>query len=251
MYSMFASEISSYKNKRIHTHLKKLKTMNRNYTTAFMSFVLVTTMASVSYAQGSKVKTVTIINGDTTISESNLDEKELAKMEKEMEIIINEEGDKKGTKKIVKKIVINDEKHDGEAMAYAYTIDENGGDVEVITDENGTTTKVIVKTGDAKDKPTNGKVVRKEVRTDVKTNEKSNVNVTISIKNTTAKVEIETSSKEPMNVSVLDENGKQVFYDTQKAGGKYSKEIPLGKKGTYFLNFIQNKASTTEKIIVE
>ena len=54
-----------------------------------------------------------------------------------------------------------------------------------------------------------------------------------------------------MNVSVLDENGKQVFYDTQKVGGKYSKEIPLGKKGTYFLNFIQNKASTTEKIIVE
>lgn len=231
--------------------------MNRNYTTALMSFVLVTTMASASYAQGPKVKTITIVNGDTTITESNLDKKEMAKMEKEMEIIINEEGDKKGTKKIVKKIVINDEKHDGEAMAYAYTIDDDGGDLEIITDENGKEMKVIVKStlpeggsGDAKS-GNEKKIVKKEIRTGGASKEKSNLNVSISIKNTTAKVEIETNSKEPMNVSVLDENGKQVFYDTQKAGGKYNKEIPLGKKGTYFLNFIQNKASTTEKIIVE
>ena len=49
---------------------------------------------------------------------------------------------------------------------------------------------------------------------------------------------------------ILDENGKQVHYDTQKAGGNYLKEIKLEKKGTYFLNIIQNKQSTTDKIII-
>jgi hypothetical protein len=224
--------------------------MNKNYTTTFMSFVLVVTMAGMSYAQGQKVKTITIVNGDTTITESNLNEKELAKMEKEIELIINEDGDKKGTKKVVKKIVINDEKHDGDVMAYAYTIDEEGGDVEIITDENGKEMKVIVKSGDGKEGKEK-KVIKKEIRSEDASIEKNNVNVNISIKNTNAKVEIETNSKEPMNITVLDEKGKQVFYDSQKTGGKYSKEIPLGKKGTYFLNFIQNKKSNTEKIVVE
>ena len=34
-------------------------------------------------------------------------------------------------------------------------------------------------------------------------------------------------------------------------GRKYSNDIPLRKKGTCFLNFIQNKTSKTEIIIVE
>ena len=81
--------------------------------------------------------------------------------------------------------------------------------------------------------------------------ENKSVSININVKGTSAKIDVETGSKEPLNVSILDENGKQVFYDSQKAGGKYSKEIPLEKKGTYFLNLIQNKVSTTEKIIVE
>lgn len=224
--------------------------MNKNYKLAFMSGLLVMTMATVSCAQSPKVKTITIVNGDTTITESNLDEKEIAKLEKEIEVIITDDGKSEGTKKIVKKIIINDDKHEGDAMAYAYAFGEEGSDVEVITNENGTETKVIVKSGDGKDSK-DKKIVKKEIRKEGDAKEKSNLNVNISVKNTTAKVEIETSSKEPINVSVLDENGKQVFYDSQKTGGKYSKEIPLGKKGTYFLNFIQNKTSNTEKIVVE
>ena len=224
--------------------------MNRNYTLAFMSGLLVMTMATVSCAQGPKVKTITIVNGDTTITESNLDEKEIAKLEKEIEVIITDDGKSEGTKKIVKKIIINDDKKDGEAMAYAYSIGGDGEDVEITTNEDGKEMKVVVKSGEGKEGKEK-KVIKKEIRSEGASNEKSNVNVNISVKNTTAKVEIETSSKEPMNVSVLDENGKQVFYDSQKTGGKYSKEIPLGKKGTYFLNFIQNKTSNTEKIVVE
>lgn len=224
--------------------------MNKNYTLAFMSGLLVMTMATVSCAQGPKVKTITIVNGDTTITESNLDEKEMAKLEKEIEVIITDDGKSEGTKKIVKKVIITDDKHEGDAMAYAYAFGEDGNDVEVITNENGTETKVIVKNGEGKGSKDKN-IIKKEIKCEGPAKEKVTLNLNISINKTTAKVQIESSSTEPMNISVLDENGKQVFYDSQKTGGKYTKDIPLGKKGTYFLNFIQNKTSKMETIIVE
>ena len=214
-----------------------------------MSGLLVLSLAIASQAQTKTTKTVTIINGDTTISESNMDEKDMKEMEKQIQVTMND-GDDSG-KKVVKKIIINDEKSDGDAMAYAYAMGDEGDDVLVTTSDDGTETKIVIKKGDGKEGKEKTKVVKKEVKVDRASKEKNTMNMNISINNTTAKVEIETSSKAPMNVSVLDENGKQVFYDSQKEGGKYSKEIPLGKKGTYFLNFIQNKTSKTEKIIVE
>ena len=216
--------------------------MNKNYTPYFMSAMLVMSLATVSYAQNPKVKTITIINGDTTITESNLNEKEI-------QVSINDGDD--SSKKIVKKIIINDEKHDGDAMAYAYAIGDEGEDVQVSTSEDGKETKIVIKKGDGKDSKDKAKVVKKEVKVDGSSKEKNSLNLNINVKNTTAKIEVETSSKEPLNISILDENGKQVFYESQKTGGKYSKEVALEKKGTYFLNLIQNKTSTTEKIIVE
>ncbi len=213
-----------------------------------MSTLLLLAMATGSYAQNQKTKTITIVNGDTTITESNVDKKEVTKMEKEIEIMINDDG--KGEKKVVKKIIINDDNKDGEAMAYAYAIGDDGEDVEITTSEDGKEMKVVVKTGEAKDSKEKN-VIKKEIKCEGPAKEKVTLNMNVSIDKTTAKVEIETSSKEQMNVSILDENGKQIFYDSQKVGGKYTKEIPLGKKGTYFLNFIQNKTSKTEKIIVE
>ena len=94
-------------------------------------------------------------------------------------------------------------------------------------------------------------IVKKEIGTVSEAKGNNTLNLNISIKNTTATIIVETNSKEALNINVLNENGKQIFYDTQKTGGKYNKEIPLGKKGTYFLNLIQNKKSTTEKIIIE
>lgn len=210
--------------------------------------MLVLVMATGSYAQSQKSKTITIVNGDTTISESNLDKKEMAKMEKEIEILINDKGD--SSKKIVKKIIINDEKKEGEAMVYAYAFGDGEDDMEITTSEDGKEMKVVVKTGEGKNSKEKN-VIKKEIKCEGPAKEKVTLNLNISINKTTAKVDIESSSKEQMNVSILDENGKQVFYDSQKVGGKYSKEIPLGKKGTYFLNFIQNKTSKMETIIVE
>jgi hypothetical protein len=210
-----------------------------------------------AFAQKTKVKTVTIINGDTTISEKNIDEKELAQIEKKINIEINGDGDSVHSRKIVKKIIINDDKDikDGKTLAYAYSIgDGKDDDVQVTTDNDGNETKIIIKKG----KETKGESDSDERKTIVKKSINSsdeskdeNLKLKIMVKNTTAKVEIETGSNDPLNISVLDENGKQVFYDTQNSGGKYSKDIQLEKKGTYFLNIIQNKKNTNEKIVIE
>lgn len=197
------------------------------YNKSLFGMLAVIAVTTVACAQNPKVKTITIINGDTTISESNLDE-ELSKLEKDINITISDDG--KEGKTIVKKIIINEGKEgEGKAMAYAYSIDDGKEDAK-----GGEDKKVIVKSSMSID---DGKM------------EKMNLN--LNVKGTTASVKIETGSKDPINISVLDENGKQVFYDSQKDGSKYSKDIKLDKKGTYFMNIIQNKKSTTEKIIVE
>jgi hypothetical protein len=215
------------------------------------------TVTTVACGQNPKVKTITIINGDTTISESNLDE-ELSKIDKNITISINDEG--KEGKTIVKKIIIDNGKEGGKdhsEMAYAYSSgDEADADVEISTDNDGKTTKVIVKSaGDEKGEKAektekDGKtIVRRS--SSISKGEKESMSLNINVNKGIAKVDIATGSKEPINISVLDENGKQIFYDSQKDGSKYSKEIKLEKKGTYFMNIIQNKKSTTEKIIVE
>ena len=123
--------------------------MNKKYIIAYISTMLVLFITIGSDAQGTKTKTLTIVNGDTTITESNLDKKEVAKMEKEVEIIINDDG--KEEKKIVKKITIKDDKKEGETMAYAYAIGDDGDDVEIATSEDGKEMNAVVKAGEAKD----------------------------------------------------------------------------------------------------
>ncbi|HEY0031515.1 MAG TPA: T9SS type A sorting domain-containing protein [Bacteroidia bacterium] len=220
--------------------------MKKNYITSMLSLAVLLSLGTMSCAQNPKVKTITIINGDTTITEKEFTEKEFTEKEfadrdRKMNVRIAEDGD--STEKIVKKVMINEGK-EGDGFAYAYDVDDAG---ERDHDIERTETKIVIKGGgDVKRERT---VVRKSMTDDGK--EKESLSVNIIIKNTTATLEVETSSKEPLNVSILDENGKQVFYDTQKTGMKYSKDIPLGKKGTYFLNLIQNKKSTTEKIIIK
>jgi len=65
------------------------------------------------------------------------------------------------------------------------------------------------------------------------------------------KLEIESEKADALNIVVMDENGKQVFYESQKQGDKYKKEIKLGKKGVYFLSIIQNKKVLNERIVLE
>jgi len=220
------------------------------YNKQVAAFIAAIAIASSACGQHSKVKTITIVNGDTATSENEFDEKTLSQMEKEMNISIH--TDDKGEKKIVKKIIIKGEGDDektAEAMAYAYSFgDGKGKDVEIITEGGNGDTKIIIKGDKEKTKINEPEEKKTVIR---KTTEKSSLSLSISVKDMNAAIAVESGSKEPLNISILDENGRQVFYDTQKGGGKYSKEIPLGKKGTYFLNLIQDKKSTTEKIIIE
>ncbi|MBL7889020.1 MAG: T9SS type A sorting domain-containing protein [Bacteroidia bacterium] len=217
------------------------------------SLVVAIAITGVACGQNAKVKTITIVNGDTTISEKTIGKDEIAEIEKQITMVVSEDG-KAGDKKIVKKIIINgDEKNTEDAMAFAYSIhDSKNEDIEVTTDENGnTTTKVIVKEGGKEGEATSEKkVVKKTVVINDGKTEKEDLNVNINVKKNVVKIDMASSSKEPINVSILDENGKQIHYDSQKEGGNYSKEIKLEKKGTYFLNIIHNKQSTSEKILI-
>ena len=201
--------------------------MNILYKKTCAAIFIFAAITSVATAQNTRVKTITIVNGDTTINEST------------------------------------EKNEDAKAVAYAYSFDDmDAENIEVTSDGEGNETKIIIKKdGNGKPaRPAGGNETKNEKKIVTKTvvinddgdeKEKESINMNINVKNTTVKVEITTNSKEPINISILDENGKQVFYESQKTGGNYSKEIPLGKKGIYFLNFIQNKKSKTEKIVVE
>lgn len=223
--------------------------MKKIYQIGFIACMLILVGIIVSSCgQNPTIKTITIVNGDTTISEGEFNEKEFAEMGKHIEISMTEEGD--GSEKRIKKILIHDENEENKAgIESTNKNDQEERKVQVTRNENGTETRIIVKKVEENNPKETRKIVKKE--TGIVSEVKENKSLNISIKNTTATITVETNSREALNISILNENGKQIFYDTQKTGGKYNKEIPLGKKGTYFLNLIQNKNSTTEKIIVE
>ena len=223
--------------------------MKKIYQIGFIACMLILVGIIVSSCgQNPTIKTITIVNGDTTISEGEFNEKEFAEMGKHIEISMTEEGD--GSEKRIKKILIHDENEENKAgIESTNKNDQEERKVQVTRNENGTETRIIVKKVEENNPKETRKIVKKE--TGIVSEVKENKSLNISIKNTTATITVETNNREALNISILNENGKQIFYDTQKTGGKYNKEIPLGKKGTYFLNLIQNKNSTTEKIIVE
>lgn len=66
-------------------------------------------------------------------------------------------------------------------------------------------------------------------------------------------IEYELKDKETAVITVLDANGKQLFKDEIKGGGKYSKSVDLGGKGkgVFILNLTQGKKSISKKIIIE
>lgn len=193
--------------------------------------IIAITVTGIACGQNAKVKTITIVNGDTTISEKIIGDKEIAEIEKQITMVVSTDENSKD-KKVIKKIIINSDDTKKDELAFAFSMnDKKDGEIELDIKEDGKEKKVIKKI--------------------VSSSESENINLNLDVKKGTVKIDFETSSKEPINVSILDETGKQVFYDTQKTGNKYSKEIKLEKKGTYFLNIIQNKKTTSDKIIVE
>ena len=225
--------------------------MKKFYQISFIACMLLLVGIIVSSCgQNPTIKTITIVNGDTTISKGEFNEKEFAEMGKHIEISMTEDSD--GSEKRIKKILIHDENEENKARIESTNKnDQEERKVQVTRNENGTETRIIVKKVEENNPKETRKIVKKETGIVSEVKENNSLNLNISIKNTTARITVETISREALNISVLNENGKQIFYDTQKIGGKYNKEIPLGKKGTYFLNLIQNKNSTTEKIIIE
>jgi hypothetical protein len=225
------------------------------YTRQIPALLIFVALTGSACGQNAKIKTITITNGDTTISEKEIGDNDIADIEKNITMVINEDGDNSNKKVVKKKIIVNDNKQEeGDALAYAYSFgDDKDQDVEITTNENKNETRIIIKkSGDEEGESKEKKTVIKKSTTPINDKkEKEKLNLNINIKNTVAKVDIETMDKEPINIAVLDENGKQVFYDTAKNGGKYSKEINLEKKGTYFLNIIHNKKSTTETINIK
>ena len=242
--------------------------MNILYKKPLLTLMIAAAASGAAFGQKTKVRTITIVNGDTTVNERITDD-DVAQMEKEMNIVINDDDSTSG-KKTVKKIVIRGDGDDADAKAFAYSFgDMDEPDIDMTTGADGSMNIVIKKSrtdkADLKDnKDSKDSKDTKEKKVIIKNSsstvmssgtsgktEKEKLNVNIRVEDTTAKISISSGSSAPMNVSVLDENGRQVFYDSQQNGGSYQKEIPLGKKGTFFLNLIQDKRSTTEKIVVE
>ncbi|MCE3279232.1 MAG: hypothetical protein K0S44_1423 [Bacteroidetes bacterium] len=226
--------------------------MNHLYKKTSAALFIAVALTGTACGQNSKVKTITIINGDTTITEKEIGDKEIEKIEKHITMVISDDKESSEKKTIRKKVVVNgEEDRDADALAYAYSIGEGDGeDVEITTDENGKETRIIIKKGEKERSGSgNKRTVINRSRNDEKM-EGESINLNLNITGNAAKIEAETNSKEPLHISILDENGKQFFYETHKNGGKYSKEIKL-EKGTYFLNLIQNKKSTTDKIIIK
>jgi hypothetical protein len=66
-------------------------------------------------------------------------------------------------------------------------------------------------------------------------------------------VEYDLKTKEPATLTILDANGKLLFEEEIKGGGKYTKQIDLGGKGkgVFILNLKQGKKSISRKIVIE
>jgi hypothetical protein len=222
--------------------------MTKNYSMGVMGVLLVLTIAVISCGQNPKIKTITIINGDTSVSETEFNEQDFDKIEKRIEITMN--NDEQNSNKTVKKILVSATNKDEEmSTGECNTIIEEEKDVKVTNGENSIEKRIVLKKGNETLVNDLGKIIKKE--TSIEQKENNHLKLHIHIKNTNATITAETKSKEPLNISILDEGGKQIFYDFQPTGGTYKKEIPLNKKGTYFLNLIQNKKSIGETIIIK
>lgn len=236
-----------------------------------------------------KVKTITIIDGDTTINEQIIDQGELKDLEKDLdklkgknvnvmvlaagadkampnidslmknvEVFTNETGDENDHKMKVKKVIINN--NQGNTGAYNYkfeTEDVEPGDV-VIND-------IRNESKDGKSECKKVKVVscvrvmetqsrKNSTPTGIKNELKPEaLNFYPNPSNGKFSLEFETGDKSPVAITITDVTGKQVYAETLKGEEKYKHEIDLNSqsKGVYVINLQQGKRSVAKKIIIE
>ena len=134
--------------------------------------------------------------------------------------------------------ITNDEKGDGKNSTIIIT-----------TDDGDKNKKVIVKTSvvTVEEKRSTGKKMNR------KEDDDTEVKFYPNPSDGKFTIEYELKSKEPAVITITDVNGKQLFKDMIKGGGKYSKQVDLGNngKGIFILNLQQGKKSISKKIVIE
>ena len=110
--------------------------MKNIYQIGFTVSMLLLSIIVSSCGQNPKIKTITIVNGDTTISEGEFNEKEFAEMGKHIEISMTGDGD--GSEKRIKKILISNENEENKANSESTNNnDQEEREVQVKKNENG------------------------------------------------------------------------------------------------------------------
>jgi hypothetical protein len=234
-----------------------------------------------------KVKTITIVDGDTTINEQTIDTPDLKDLEKNLdnikgknvnvtvmamagtdkamenmdslmksmnvEVYTNEAKGGKEQKKKVKKVIIKNGNANTNSSSYSFdTEDAEPGDVIVRE------IKTEAKDGKKVTVMSTVKVLDSKTTTDKLTSTKKELslqqlNFYPNPSNGKFSLEFETSDKDPVTIHIMDTNGKEVYNETVKGEEKYKREIELGaaSKGIYVINLQQGKRSTSKKIIIE
>ncbi|MBI2271905.1 MAG: T9SS type A sorting domain-containing protein [Bacteroidetes bacterium] len=237
-----------------------------------------------------KVKTITIIDGDTTINEQTIDQGELKDLEKDLdklkgknvnvmvlaaagtdkalpnmdslmkniEVFTKETGDEKDQKKKVKKVIINNDVTNTSAYSYNFdTEDAEPGDIVVKEIRNES------KDGKSECKKVKAVSCIKVIETQNTKNSTptgtknelklETLNFYPNPSNGKFSLEFETGDKSPVAITITDVTGKQVYAETLKGEEKYKREIDLNSesKGVYVINLQQGKRSVAKKIIIE
>jgi len=223
---------------------------------------------STTYGQKTKIKTITIVDGDTTVNEETISEADFAwdeKSDKSKKVkvmkFISSDDSTSGASEM--EMIIDDNDKKGKAVTKTVIVMDDGGkvitnDIEknisyvIEIDDNGKKTKKVWTEAETVNGNDKKKVVKMCGPTEVENIPVfKNINLNVDTKTLKIKLDIESEKSDAINVVVMDELGKQVFYDSQKDGTKYKKEIKLEKKGVYFLSIIQNKKVMNERIVME
>jgi len=174
------------------------------YKQALGAALLTIMLAGTACGPKTKVKTIAIVNGDTTMNEETV-------------------------------------------LEGAFSTSDNVAEVKIVTSDD------VDSIADEATKERREKRIVKKIEGASGENDLplKNININVDTKTQVLKLDLESENADALNIIVMDEAGKQVFYDTQKKGDKYKKEIKLNKKGIYFLSIIQNKKILNERIVLE
>ena len=177
-------------------------------------------------------------------------------------MITDDDKDKKNGEK---KVIIKKSGSNSTSYSYSFDTDSLDADVKIMNDGTGEKSstiiittpgdkdgkKVIVRSSviviDDNDKPHEKKKMKKEEESD------NDLKFYPNPSDGKFTIEYDIKDKAPALISVTDMNGKILFKDEVKGGGRYTKQLDLGNsgKGTFILNLQQGKRSISKKIVIQ